>query len=102
MAVDALSEIVIDRPIGQVAAFAAEPSNAPEWYVNIMAVEWKTPPPLTAGSRVEFLARFMGRELRYTYEVTNFAPEACLVMRTAEGPFPMETTYTWIANGDAS
>jgi hypothetical protein len=31
----------------------------------------------------------------YTYEVTEFVPGERFVMRTAEGPFPMETTYTW-------
>jgi hypothetical protein len=47
-----------------------------------------------------FVARFLGRRLAYTYEVTDLVPRARLVMRTAEGPFPMETTYTWTAVDD--
>ena len=95
MPVDVLTEIVIDRPRAVVAAFAREPDNVPKWYVNIESAEWKTEPPLSVGSRIAFVARFLGRRLAYTYEIVELDPEARLVMRTSEGPFPMETTYTW-------
>jgi uncharacterized membrane protein len=102
MTVDVLTEIVIGRPAGVVSAYAAEPSNAPAWYQNITSVAWQTSPPLQAGSRMTFTARFLGRRLAYTYEVTDFTPGERLVMRTAQGPFPMETTYTWRPAGDGS
>jgi uncharacterized membrane protein len=97
--VDVLTDIVIDRPRDQVAAYAADPTNAPKWYVNIESVEWKTTPPVKVGSKMAFVARFLGRRLAYTYEITELVPGQRLVMRTAEGPFPMETTYTWEASG---
>jgi uncharacterized membrane protein len=100
MAVDVATETEIDRPCDRVAAYAADPSNAPEWYVNIKAVEWKTDPPLRVGSRLAFVARFLGRRLAYTYEIVDLVPGRRLVMRTAEGPFPMETTYTWEPAGE--
>jgi hypothetical protein len=98
--VDVVSEIVIQRPIGVVAAYAADPSNAPGWYDNIDSVDWKTSPPLQVGSQVEFVARFLGRTLRYTYEFSDFVPGERVVMRTQHGPFPMETTYVWAAESD--
>ena len=102
MAVDVLTEITIARPADAVAAYAADPSNSPAWYKNITSITWETSPPLRPGSRVTFTARFLGRQLGYTYEVTDFTPGQRLVMRTAQGPFPMETTYTWQAIDDGS
>ena len=95
MAVDVRTEIEIARPRTEVSAFAADPDNATTWYENIKSVEWRTSPPLEVGSQIGFVATFLGRRLAYTYEVVVHAPGERFVMRTADGPFPMETTYTW-------
>jgi uncharacterized protein YndB with AHSA1/START domain len=100
MPVDVLTETVIARPPAQVAAYAGDPSNAPRWYVNIKSVEWKTPPPMRIGSKLAFVAQFLGRRLAYTYEVIDLVPGRRLVMKTAQGAFPMETTYTWEPVGE--
>jgi hypothetical protein len=99
--VDVSTQISIARPRLDVAEYAANPDNAPNWYVNITSVAWKTPPPLRVGSEIAFVAHFLGRRLAYTYEVVELVPAERFVMRTAEGPFPMETTYTWetVADG---
>jgi uncharacterized membrane protein len=102
MSVDVHSAIVIHRPVSEVSAYAADPDNAPLWYVNIESVEWVTPPPAQVGSRIAFVARFLRRRLAYTYEIVEFIPGVRLVMRTSEGPFPMETTYTWESNANGA
>jgi uncharacterized protein YndB with AHSA1/START domain len=95
MAVDIESSIEIGVPRRDVAAFASDPENAPRWYVNITSVTWETSPPAHVGSRIAFVAHFLGRRIAYTYEVRELVPDERFVMSTAEGPFPMRTTYTW-------
>ena len=90
-----MSEIEIDAPRAAVAAYAADPDSATSWYENIKAVEWRSPSPLVVGARVAFVAEFLGRRLDYTYEVREHVAGERFVMSTTEGPFPMETTYTW-------
>lgn len=94
MDVDVSTAIVIDRPPDVVARYASDPNRVPDWYTNIASVEWRTEPPLAIGSRIAFVAHFLGRRMAYTYEITELSAK-CLVMRTAEGPFPMETSYAW-------
>jgi uncharacterized membrane protein len=100
VAVDVETTIEIARPRAEVAGFAADPDNVHVWYRNIRRVEWLTDRPLRVGTRLAFAAEFMGRRMAYTYEVAAYEPGERLVMRTADGPFPMETTYVW-ADGRA-
>ena len=102
MAVHASTNILINRPVSTVAAYTADPDNVPDWYANIKSVEWRTPRPLRVGSHLAFVAQFLGKTLTYTYEVVEWIPDERFVMKTADGPFPMETTYTWSAEGTAT
>ena len=95
MEVDVQTEVQIERPRDEVAGFASDPENATAWYKNIKSVEWKTPGPVIAGSRIAFVAQFLGRRIAYTYEVRELVPSRRMVMATTEGPFVMETTYEW-------
>ncbi len=95
MSVDVSTEIEIGCPRHDTALYASDPDNATAWYENITAVEWQTPRPAAVGSRIGFVAYFLRRRLAYTYEIVEIVPGERFVMRTADGPFPMETTYGW-------
>ena len=99
MDVDVTTEIDIARPRERVAAFAADPANATRWYSNITSSQALSPAPLGIRSRIAFTARFLGRALHYTYEIADYVPGELLVMRTADAPFAMETTYAWHDDG---
>lgn len=95
MEVDVSTEIEIARPRAEVAVYASDPDKATSWYRNIKRVEWITSKPLQVGSKLDFVAQFLGRTIAYTYEVKEMTPGERFVMATSEGPFAMETTYTW-------
>jgi hypothetical protein len=91
---DVVTSTLIEQPLTVVTDYVTDPDNAPEWYENIVSIEWETAPPVQLGSRMRFVARFLGRTMRYTYEVVEFESRRRLVMRTTSGP-AMETTYEW-------
>lgn len=95
--VNVITEVIIKQPISKVASFSSDPDKAPIWYDNNKSAELQSPKPMTVGSKVAFVAHFLGKKLAYTYEFIEIIPNEKLVMRTSEGPFPMETTYSWKA-----
>ena len=93
--VDVEVHTTIARPRPGVAAYCCDPDNATAWNANITKVQWETERPVVLGSRFRFTSAFLGRTLNYTYEVVDLVEAQRFVMRSDQGPFPMETTYTW-------
>ena len=102
MDVDVVTEIEIAAPPARVAAYASDPDNATAWYQNIKSVEWRSSPPARVGSQMAFVAEFLGRRIAYTYEIKELVPGQRMVMATSDGPFAMETTYTWAEAADGA
>src|SRR4029453_13175228 len=93
MDVDVLTGVEIERPRSEVADYVSDLDNATAWYENIKKVEGKSPKALGGGAEGACEARFLGRTMAYTYEIKEYVPGQSLVMSTAAGPSPMETSY---------
>ena len=92
--IDVSAEIDINCSRDKVAEYSANPDNAPKWYVNIQAAKWKTPRPLKVGSQIVFKTRFLGKARVYIYEISEYAAEQKMVMKTLMSPFHMYTLRT--------
>lgn len=95
MGIDVTAEIEIAAPRTEVAPYAMDPLNDPLWIGGIKEARWLTEPPLRIGARVERLASFLGREIRYVLEVEDLEREGGVRMSSIEGPFPMRITYSF-------
>jgi hypothetical protein len=93
MHVAAAAEERIERPADEVAAFAMDPRNDLRWIGGLRSARPLTDGPVGPGTRVERVAGFLGRRLRYVNEITELEPGRRLAMRSVEAPFPMTVTY---------
>jgi len=90
--VDVAPETVISRTRAEVAAYMFDPARDLEWTHGIIASRTLTDGPLLPGASVERVARFLGREFTYRYEVTAFEPDSLVAMAVTR-PFPMDVCY---------
>lgn len=95
MLITTSAEIIIYRRHAEVALFAADPGNAPDWCDGIERVEWRTRWPLRIGSQITYTYERWGRKYMRTYDITIVVPGEKLGMYTSDGFFPMEVIYTW-------
>ncbi|HXG35823.1 MAG TPA: SRPBCC family protein [Dehalococcoidia bacterium] len=90
---EATAEIIINRPLAEVAAFVMDPANDLSWIGGVKEVQILTSLPLQAGTRVRRVAAFLGRRIEYVNEVVSYDPPRRLEMRSVQGPFPMTVVY---------
>jgi hypothetical protein len=97
MVIQVLTEVEIEAPQKLVARYATDPTNSSAWYKHVLAVEGPDPAPLQHGSAFTLVARIPpGITRRFPYEVVNLVEGKRLIIRTEDGPFPMQTTYSWL------
>jgi len=106
-------ETTIRRPRDEVAAYAMNPDNDRAWIGALTEVKVLTDGPIGEGTRVERVARFLGKRIAYVNEIVEYAPPERLRMQSVKAPFPMTVDYEFVeddggtvvrsrAGGDAS
>jgi uncharacterized membrane protein len=83
----------IDRPAPEVFAYIEEVTNNTEWLKGMRSCTWTTDPPVRVGSRYAQVARFLGKEIRTSFEVTAHEPGRLVTIESREGSsFPLTVT----------
>jgi uncharacterized membrane protein len=100
VAIDTTAVITVGRPRQEVAAYLTDPGNDPRWIGGLRSARLVTAPPVGVGSRVERVARFLGRRVEYVNEITELSGTR-LAMRSVRSPFPMRVTYGFEDAGGA-
>jgi hypothetical protein len=80
----------IKRPLGEVFAYADDPTNLAEW--NSIVEESKaSETPVRKGTKITTRARFLGRRVDSIAEVTEHVPNQKFV-QMSDKPFPLTIT----------
>lgn len=74
------AEIEVPRPVEEVFGYLAEFQNAAEWDPGIVSAHKLDEGPVRMGTRFEVVSRFLGRDVRLVYAVTQLDPPSRLVL----------------------
>jgi uncharacterized membrane protein len=86
-------QIEIERPPPVVWEYMENAEHNPEWLRNMQSARWTTEPPIRVGSRYEQVARFLGKEVRTSFEVTAHEPGQVITISSLPGSsFPLRIT----------
>jgi uncharacterized membrane protein len=105
----------IERPAEVVWEYMENAEHNPEWLSNMRSARWITEPPVAVGSRYDQLARFLGKDVRTSFEVTALERGRSItisslpgssfpirITREVEPLGPQRTRVREIAEGDSS
>jgi len=98
--IDVRAEVVIGRARPDVAAFATDPQHDPEWIGGVVEASLLSP-QIGKGAKVRRVAKFLGRRIDYTTEVTDWQPPAAVEMEATK-PFPMRIRYEFQEHADGT
>ena len=78
----------IDQPVDRVFDYVSTPENDSTWVPASLRHEMLSPAPIRVGSITEEDVGFLGRRMRYAWEITQYEPPTALALRSISGPIP--------------
>ena len=78
----------IDQPVERVFEYVSTPENDPTWVPASLRHQMLSPAPMRVGSITEEDVWFLGRRMRYAWEITQYEPPTAFALRTISGPIP--------------
>ena len=92
--------VVIDRPPGEVFAYATDPAEAPEWQSSLL--EASVEGELRAGATGREVRKFLGRRMESTIRIEEYEPPRSFVLQVTSGPVPFHVQQTVEPAGEGS
>ena len=94
------ASILIRRSPHEVFTYMDDASREHEWQPNLRSAEQDPPGPTQVGTRKKYVSRFMGREVKNTYVVTELDPGRRIVCRTErDSAIEARSEVTWEPEG---
>jgi uncharacterized membrane protein len=78
----------IDQPVDRVFEYVSTPENDPTWVPASLRHEMLSPAPMRLGSITEEDVCFLGRCMRYAWQITQYEPPSTFALRSVSGAIP--------------
>jgi uncharacterized membrane protein len=86
--------VVINRPIEEVFAFAANIENNAQWQSGVLEAQVTSEGPIGVGTTYRYVTQLLGRRIEADGEVTEYESNRKYSFKSTSGPFPIEGGLT--------
>jgi uncharacterized protein YndB with AHSA1/START domain len=91
------ASIVVDRPVGQVFAVFTDTKNQPQWDAGLLEACLTPDGPVSVGTKITEVRKFMGRTSENTGEVIEFEPNTRIIRKSVDTSMTVLGTVTFAA-----
>jgi uncharacterized protein YndB with AHSA1/START domain len=96
------SIVVINSPVGQVFAAMTDTKNQPQWDPGLLEARLTPDAPVSVGTKITEVRKFMGRASENTGEVIEFEPNSRITRKSVDMPMTVVGTITFAATPEGT